>query len=423
MKYAALHSYLLTAWRTTCSLRRAVSLRCLPHACMVLCACTMMYGCIREPELHLPGSVSPEITIPVVDLDLEAYWNYELEYGVVYDWRAEWYYGWDHEDSLVFGPIGYTEPNVFHLRRYFTQGIPYAPHSSVIANTVEGTTFRGSYNWGFWDILVWSDINPINDEAQSLNIDETSSLDSIIAYTNPSMKSARYQAPAFTRAFYQPEQLFSAYQQAVEINKDLEGFVYDSLRNVYVKQLDMKLHPITYIYLTQIILHHNNNKIINADGSANFSAMARSSNVNTGYASPVPISVNYNVRFKHNCPMLDYSRPWTEAEKAAAERVDIIGGRLMTFGIPGQNGNHIMRREDVRDKERHYMDVDMQFYNGIDTTFVFDITDQVRNRWKGGVITIELDLDTIRVPSRSGGSAFDAVVKDYEDGGTHEFEM
>ena len=209
----------------------------------------------------------------------------------------------------------------------------------------------------------------------------------------------------------------------MEINKNLEGFVYDSLRNVYVKQLDMKLHPITYIYLTQIILHNNNNKIINADGSANFSAMARSSNVNTGYASPVPISVNYNVRFKHDCPMLDYSRPWTEAEKAAAERVDIIGGRLMTFGIPGQNSNHIMRRADVKDKERHYMDVDMQFYNGIDTTFVFDITDQVRNRWKGGVITIELDLDTIRVPSRSGGSAFDAVVKDYEDGGTHEFEM
>jgi hypothetical protein len=69
------------------------------------------------------------------------------------------------------------------------------------------------------------------------------------------------------------------------------------------------------------------------------------------------------------------------------------------------------------------MDVTMQFNNGMDSTFVFDVTDQVRRRFKGGVITVELDMDTIPVPSRNGGSGFDAVVKDFEDGGTHEFDM
>jgi hypothetical protein len=54
---------------------------------------------------------------------------------------------------------------------------------------------------------------------------------------------------------------------------------------------------------------------------------------------------------------------------------------------------------------------------------VFDVTDQVRRRYRGGVITVELNLDTVPIPSRSGGSGFDAVVKDFEDGGTHEFEM
>jgi len=82
-----------------------------------------------------------------------------------------------------------------------------------------------------------------------------------------------------------------------------------------------------------------------------------------------------------------------------------------------------MRPEQVIDDNKHYMDVTMWFNNGVDSTFVFDVTDQVRKRFKGGVLTVELDMDTIPVPRRPGGSAFDAVVKDYEDGGTHEFEM
>ena len=65
----------------------------------------------------------------------------------------------------------------------------------------------------------------------------------------------------------------------------------------------------------------------------------------------------------------------------------------------------------------------MQFNNGMDSTFVFDITKQVRERYKGGVITVELDVDTVPIPKRPGGSGFNAVVKDVEDGGTYEFEM
>lgn len=95
----------------------------------------------------------------------------------------------------------------------------------------------------------------------------------------------------------------------------------------------------------------------------------------------------------------------------------------MTFGMCDLNPNAITRQEDIPENRRHFMDVTMLFNNGIDSTFVFDVTDQVRQKYKGGVLTIELDMDTIPVPSRSGGSAFDAIVKDYEDGGTHEFEM
>ena len=224
------------------------------------------------------------------------------------------------------------------------------------------------------------------------------------------MRSSRYNAPRYTHSFYEPEPLFAAYEQAIDINENLDGFNFDEKRNVWVRTLKMILRPITYIYLTQVILHNNKGRISSIDGTADLSGMARSTNVNTGVAGNDAITVYYNANLKKNC-------------KKESELVDIVGGRLLTFGICGNEANTLSRASEVRDDHRHYMDVTMQFNNGMDSTFVFDVTNQVRQRYKGGVITVELDVDTIPIPSRSGGSGFDAVVKDFEDGGTHEFEM
>ena len=224
------------------------------------------------------------------------------------------------------------------------------------------------------------------------------------------MQPSRYHAPRYTRSFFAPEPLFSSYTQGIEIDPSLKDFEYDPVRNVYVRRLNMVLEPVTYIYLTQIILHHNNGRITAVDGSSNLSGMARSVVLNTGKAGSDAVSVNYNTRLKKDC-------------FKNLELVDIVGGRLMTFGICNENGNHISRAADVQDGVRHYMDCTMQFYNGMDSTFVFDVTDQVRKLYKGGVITVELDMDTVPIPLRPGGSGFDAVVKEMEDGGTWEFPM
>ena len=328
-------------------------------------------GCKREPVLHLYDTIEVDFDLPIIDLSLEVYWDYEMSYDVHYDWRAEWYYGWD--------------------------------------DVIYGTNFQGRYNWGYWDILLWNDVNTI-DGVQSLNFDEATSLDYVTAFTNQTMQPSRYHAPRFTRSFFAPEPLFSSYTQGIEIDPSLKDFEYDPVRNVYVKRLNMVLEPVTYIYLTQIILHHNNGRITAVDGSSNLSGMARSVVLNTGKAGSDAISVNYNTRLKKDC-------------LKNLELVDIVGGRLMTFGICNENGNNISRAADVQDGVRHYMDCTMQFYNGMDSTFVFDVTDQVRKLYKGGVITVELDMDTVPIPLRPGGSGFDAVVKEMEDGGTWEFPM
>lgn len=376
----------------------------------------VLSGCERRPYLHLHYGGKVETDLPIVELRLDVFWDYTNALGIDYDWQAEWYYGWNDKDKEIFGEIGYTQPKVFNLRRYFTGNTPYAPHNRVLADMVNGHSFSASYNWGFWDILAWNEVHTLNG-VQSLYFDEETSLDRVIASTNPTMTSVRYQAPRYTRAFHQPEELFSAYTQAIDINENLDGFVYDEERDVWVKAIDKLLEPRTYIYLTQVILHHNSGKIVGVSGSANLSGMAKSVNLNTGVAGSEPITVNYNVRFKTDCSM-------------KGENVDIAGGRLMTFGMCNVNGSRVGRNANgsrsatrVDDGVRHYMDVNMLFNNGKDSTFVFDVTEQVRHRYKGGVLTVELDMDTIQVPKVGGGSGFDAVVKEFEDGGTHQFTM
>ena len=367
----------------------------------------LLTNCVRKPDLHLDYIGELVTDLPIVELQLDVFWDYNTDIEGSYNWRDEWYYGWDETDQSFFGEIGYTKPTSFQIRRYYTGSTAYGEHTSVLADLIDSYSYSAPFDWGYWDMLAWNEV-VTPDGIQSLRLDEQTTLDHVTAYTGQTMNSARYQSPKYTRSFYQPEGLFSAYSQAVEINKNLDGFVYDESRNVWVKQLEMLLRPVTYIYLTQVIIHHNNGRITGVDGNANLSGMARSVNVNTGVTDNDPITVHYYVRFKKNCDM-------------KGENVDIVGGRLMTFGMCNLDPSR--STTTVNDGKHHYMDVNMQFNNGMDSTFVFDVTKQVQKRYKGGVLTIELDADTIKIPTRKGGSGFDAVVKDFEDGGTHEFDM
>lgn len=374
-------------------------------------------GCDPIPPLHLRNEQNVDFEFPVVQIDLDVMWHYDLtyEYGYdsVYDWRKEWKYGWDGQDSAIFGPIGYTKPEDFNIRRYYLGFDSLANHSQVMRDYIHGFSFVSKYQYGYYDFLVWNDPKTI-DGAQSLVFDEESSLDSVTVSTNATSYASRYQAPSKLYSYNQPDELYSAQSRGIYISQNYEDYdYYDEETHTYYKYVDMTLYPLTYIYLTQVIIHHNWGKVVGTDGKSNFSNFAYSSCLNSGIAGSDAITVHYNNRLKQNIELDD------------GEAVDIIGGRLMTFGLCGINpfrySNPLQMPESVQ-KQRHYMDVNLLFGNGYDSTLVFDVTDQVLHRFRGGVITIELNMDTIHSPSRAGGSGFDAVVEDWVEE-THEFDV
>lgn len=385
-------------------------------ALSIMMMTTAFTSCEREPMLHLhQGGADITMDVPVVDFELEVLWDYSLSYDVTYDWKAEWHYGWDKTDEELFGTLGYDKPNIFNIRRYFTHDELLGKHTAPYKHQITGNFLSAKYDFGYWDFLAWNEIET-EDGVQSIHIDEETTYDYVTAFTGQSMVPSRYNAPQYTRAFYQPEQLFAGYEAGIDVNKNLDGFEYDEDRKTWVRHLEMQLHPVTYLYLLQVILHNNNQngvrKVTSIDGNANLSGMARLVNLNTGITGSDAITVNTNVRMKKDMAFKD------------GETVDIIGGKVYTFGIPKLNASSLSTRsyieslQKVRDADlgnRHYMDVTMQFNNGKDSTLVFDVTDQVRKLYRGGVITVELDMNKVPMPYRPGGSGFDAVVKDFEE--------
>ena len=376
---------------------------------IALAASMMITGCEREPELHLHRDNHIVIDLPIVDLQLDVYWNYYIDI----DWMALWYYGWedfDAKDSALFLPIGYTMPEVFNIRRYYLGKDPKAPHTTVLKNQVTGNSFTASYEYYYYDFLVWNEVLTL-DGAQFLTIDEQTTLEYVTASTSETSSAALSRSTKYPRAFNQPENLFSAYKEEIYISDKPEDYdYYDPVKRVYHKYVDMKLVPDTYIYFIQLILRNNRGRIDDVLGSADLSGMARSCNLNTGIAGDDDITVHYNCKFRKN-------------RNRKGEMVDVIGGKCITFGICNINANTIKDRSEVTDDRPHYLGIPVLFSNGMDSTLVFPVSDQIRDHYKGGIITVELNMDTVPIPTRPGGSAFNAVVADWEDGGTHVFDM
>ena len=389
-------------------------------------------SCEREPPLYLvdpnEDTLDVDFQTDKIILDLEVLW----EYDITYDWKAEWYYGWDSYDDEIFGRWDLTEPNIFNIRRYYTGEDSLAPHTAPLKNQISGKRFQDKYKYGYYDILVWNEVETM-DGVQSLVYDEESSYEYVTAYTHQSSvatsrsedtphKSSPLGAYRTGYAFYQPEFLFSGHYENLHVSNDPAD--YDSLiveTNTWYKFVPLYLTPVTYIYLPQIIIHHNRGKIDNVVGNGTLTGMARSVNLMTHITDSEAISTSHAVRFKRH---KDYIPDSTTME---VEDVDIAGGRVMTFGLTEVDPFHITRNgtdynKVIESNIRNYIEVSFLFNNGRDSLFVFDVTNQVKERYKGGVLTVHIDMDTIPIPGSGGGSMFDANVEDYEEE-THEFEM
>lgn len=367
--------------------------------CMLLSV--LVSSCI-EPPLKLPAQ-DLIVDLPLVITDLDVTWNLDV------DWRAKWYYGWDNRDRELWGEIAYPEPTNYEVRRYFVGPEPRAPHTAEgrDAFTIYGNTFRRSYQFGYYDLLVWSNIDS-KDQTQVVLIDE-SDLEDVKATTTVTRSISlvpRNEGRA-TALYNQPEIFYSAYPRDIYISRYPEDYDYfNEDERVWVKRVSCTLTPLVYIYLVQIILYNNNGRVRGISGDCAISAFSSGTSVNTGHTFNNPCMVYFNTRMKTNLPV----------ENRTA---DIIGGKLTTYGLCDMDGYVSGSRAQYtgsRGELPNYLYFDLVMSGGSVQTLSADVTKQCQAQSHGGVITVEIDCNELDNPSEDGsGSLFNPKVEDYEE--------
>ena len=374
-----------------------------------------MTSCI-EPPLKLPAE-EVIVDMPTVITDIEVVWNLDI------DWQTSWHYGWDAEDERLWGNIEYPIPTNYEVRRYYLGDVPSVPHTNVEGFTIYSNRFRRSYQFGYYDLLLWSNIDS-DDGTQVVTIDETN-INEVKAATTATRGLTRFpnsvapddgdasdeetRSKAVTGLYNQPEIFYSTFPRDIFISRNKEDYdYYDEEEKCWVKQINCELTPLVYIYLVQVILVNNNGVVTGTSGNASMSAFTASTNVNTGHTYDNPAMVYFNTRYK---PDMTYEgRP-----------ADIIGGKLTTYGLCDME-SYIDSPDHIYNGSRtdlpNYLLVDLQFSNGAEKTMQFDVTDQCREQAHGGIITVVIDCGTIEVPDKpesGSGSLFVPTIDDYDE--------
>lgn len=371
-------------------------------------------SCI-EPPLKLPAEVVL-VDMPSVQVDMNVVWNLDV------DWHANWYYGWNDEDQYAWGDTCYPTPTNYEVRRYYLGDKPTVPHTRVDSFTIYGNTFRRTYEFGYYDMLIWSNIDA---ESQVLLIDE-SRLDTIHATTTVTRGMTRMTTSSelsdfnvvtsidtenslVTGLFNQPEIFYATYPQDVHISRNKEDYdYYDEVEQCWVKKINCTLVPRVYIYLVQIIIKNNQSgRVKSSTGDNALSNMSAGTSVNTGHTWNMPVVAYFQTRMKEN---MTYE----------GEQVDIIGGKLTTFGLcdltPYEEDNSPLYHGSRTDLRNHlYVEVNM---GNAKQTLQFDVTDQVQKQSHGGVITLVIDANDIPdpvAPDPVPNSVFVPTVEGYDE--------
>ena len=357
-------------------------------------------SCI-EPPLRLPGQ-EMKIILPQVDTDIDVAWDVHTDVQVKY------HFGWDETDAALWDSLEYPMPKLIEVRRYYTGENPDGAIVGKDGFTIDTPSFRKYFQFGYYNLLFWSDVD-FKGESPNVQIDE-SNPNNVIAYTNGSkgFNGRSENDDAIIGLHDQPEMMYGAYPKDVHISENLNDYEYDAENNVYIKHIEAILKPLVYMYLVQIVLHNNESIVQDVDGNAAITSLARGTIVNTGHTLDDACMVYMPTRMKKGI-------------KIDGEEVDIVGGRLNTFGLCDMeryDSNKGTTYQGGRSDLHNYIYFDLTLADGTVKTYRRDITDQMKKQAYGGIITIDIDCMQLEPEYQSElkmESLFLPTIEDYKE--------
>ena len=378
---------------------RRISRHIAPFAFVMMILTTMLTGCERK-DLYLAQHGTLSIDVSVYDIQLDLLWGLE--------WRTEWQYQWDES---LYGAIGYTEPtgiraNIYALNEA-NQRIRYTTRNFGNEGGRVNLTTKQSYDMVFY-----------NNDTEYILFSTDDANDYLYATTRSNTKAA------YTRSYdhyNQPDQLFGTFMHDLYVTDDPDAYdkKYDEDGTIYyVFDINASLTPYTFIYLYQVMLLNNdddNGKRITGCEGISVDGLAGGVDLFTR----VTDSVNLVTITQENIqPMLTDRR--LTLPNGAEVTGDIFAARVMTWGIPGidplaQNAT----RTAAEPQDSIGAGIGLVLRNGTVYPIEKNITEQIKQRPAGGVITIVVDAaeipDSIIGNKPKPGGGFDASVDNWQN--------
>lgn len=368
----------------------------------VLAALLLVSGCTIEPQLRLRKVATTKVVMQT-KISTDIMWQV--------NWQAAWAFDWKTE---VYGPVGYTEPKGIRMHIY-TLDDTEAPKSHYVYNFV-GNQGQADVFVGIHDLLFH------NNDSEVLLFRSEDDLADIYSYTRIISKGLKSSIPVQTieqkiatkaddddeetdlteeidePVAFAPDELFVMFEPKYHITDDLNDYEY--IDGQYVLRIEGELIPHSFIYLFQVKILNNLDRVAGSMGGAALTGVAESVNLRTGETSTETVSILMDAYYD------------------ATSDPEMFGARVLSFGIPGCNPYDPVSVA-AAPTGRHWLVLNINFKNGKYKNVRIDVTDQIRALPTGGVIPLEIDVNDFPSeetdPSIDEGGGFDALIDDWNE--------
>lgn len=307
-------------------------------------------SCERKP-LYLQGDIALSININV-ETDLDVLWDK--------DWRKQLIYDWDES---IHGTIGYTKPGEVNVIFFDGNALLDKKTIHVDMRSLVDVELNRTY-----DILIHNETNGIVSSYEGGRYYVTSPIEGTTFSTEISDKYINVR---------QPGEIFSQRLRNIYLSDLYEDYesIYENGKIVYVYNIDAKLEPVSYIYIVQFV-------VINDDGSETIEAREIKSMTVSG------ISARKNL-LTGKALYTGLTQISTTDIKEGQQKGDslLFASRVIVLDVNFEYENSSW---NTQIDNRYYTIVNVNTCNYGNVTGTLDITRQIKNNPKGGIITVRI---------------------------------
>lgn len=378
-------------------------MRCKRLIWLLVTAAVLVAGCTIDPPLHLKKTVQTRVVL-TTSVTTSVMWQY--------NWQTLWTFPWN---ETVWGPLEYSNPAGLRMHIY-TLGPSGSPVSHTAYNfdglSGEVPVFIGTHDLLFHnnrsEVLLFRSDGDLADQYAytriiSSGLKRTVPVKTLLQKASTKADDADDDFLPDEMVAYAPDELYTLFKPGFEITDDMSQYEY--IDGKYVLRIKGNMAPASFIYLIQVNLANNFDRVIGCQGGAAITGVAPEVNMRTNITGSEAVTIPTDVRYDGD------TNP------------DQLGIRIISFGIPGCNPYDAESVANAPDG-KHFLVLSITYFDHTYKNIRVDITDQFRSLPTGGVITLDLDVNDFPPETSDGpitnGGGFDPLINPWQEetGGT-----